>query len=796
MGSDPAPAPEAPRPARLVAAARAVVARVRAVEAHREVLGDGVVDPLATAAAAVEARLDRPELVVAVVGEKKTGKSTLLNAVLGARLLGTAVREYTAALTFLRWGPTPDWEARFVDGSRERFVPPGDEGALVAAVAAAEAEVEAAERRLEAASPGEAPLGLGAARERVAALEAAAEAERSRRAAAESALVAVPPLPAFLERPGWLWAVLAWLLGWLWARRRDTRDQARAAVLVADASLADVSTRLTAARGCVTAAEAVDAARGALVEATRALTTFREVRRARFAADLAALTDLGGRGASVARLDVAWPSPLLPEGLVLVDTPGVNTHDDQRVRRAWEAVEEHADGCLLLSDLTQAASATTLAFARQIVARVPHLLLVLTRADRALEDAVVDSPADARAEVDAAVRGAVRRFAETIGQPTAAVATFVTAAEPALRELEAGAPGPAAEALGGQLARLFDTLKAERAQMQATRAAAISREALAGIDAAVRGAEAVYLARIEAITAQAIPRPDAWREAAVAEVAAHLAAALDQAADASRARLADALIAARREILAELAALHDVASLKEWSERLDVRLPDLVAAIAQAEEPALVREAALAVGEARMRALADLDARYRLVREAVSTALVAGGGTRAEAVPSPDLVVGAVLPRVVQSDLTPALTGLGAGALVGSLILPGVGTVVGAVVGALVGLLAGVEVQKEQVRTAVRAWFDRVAPALDGWVDLRVGALREAGEAAVGAALTEELGRFGAWIADRLREQEEALERARVALAGLEGEGRALAAARAELDALLGGEAAPVTASR
>jgi len=64
-------------------------------------------------------RLARGRLQLAVVGQFKRGKSTLLNALLGAAVLPSAVTPLTAIPTFVRGGPTLKLLAEHRDGRRE-----------------------------------------------------------------------------------------------------------------------------------------------------------------------------------------------------------------------------------------------------------------------------------------------------------------------------------------------------------------------------------------------------------------------------------------------------------------------------------------------------------------------------------------------------------------------------------------------------------------------------------------------------------------------------------------------------
>jgi hypothetical protein len=66
--------------------------------------------------AALRERLVEERLQVAVLGQFKRGKSTFLNALLGAPVLPTGVVPLTAIATFIRWGSAPSIRVAYLDG--------------------------------------------------------------------------------------------------------------------------------------------------------------------------------------------------------------------------------------------------------------------------------------------------------------------------------------------------------------------------------------------------------------------------------------------------------------------------------------------------------------------------------------------------------------------------------------------------------------------------------------------------------------------------------------------------------
>jgi hypothetical protein len=74
----------------------------------------------------VQGMLVAPELVVAVAGDFKRGKSTLLNALIGEQLLPTRVAPATAVPCLLRYAPAVTVQVHFGDGRAPEHIPATD----------------------------------------------------------------------------------------------------------------------------------------------------------------------------------------------------------------------------------------------------------------------------------------------------------------------------------------------------------------------------------------------------------------------------------------------------------------------------------------------------------------------------------------------------------------------------------------------------------------------------------------------------------------------------------------------
>ena len=108
--------------AKLLAEAANVVRTLDELTLHRAFLGEEPTKQIASTVVDVRRRLARKDLAVAVIGEKKAGKSTFLNAILGAKVLGAENRECTAAVTYIRRTDFPVYRATLKGGGQKDFV--------------------------------------------------------------------------------------------------------------------------------------------------------------------------------------------------------------------------------------------------------------------------------------------------------------------------------------------------------------------------------------------------------------------------------------------------------------------------------------------------------------------------------------------------------------------------------------------------------------------------------------------------------------------------------------------------
>ena len=389
----------------------------------------------------VRRRLDRGDLNVVVVGERQSGKSTLLDAIVGDRLLGGA-RGQIGVPTFIRRRESASYVATFRSGATEDFtklVPDSAPGfvetteRLERALADAKQRCSsgrselrrAIEARESAEQAVEQARGHLAEASRVAGTAtselASIEGDASRIEAAAAAFE--PQVPEVLRRAPPRWAVWLWFFRFLftlfkravWDRYQalvGERDAVRARLLEGRGSAQDRSQARATAEGrvelLVSGAASAQVAAGEVERALRAAEKERDElivkldalrserehheseRRRRFFADLKALCGERGKERGLVELVIDYPARLLPDDVTIIDLPGGSGDGAAQ----WDGIRDRADGCIFVSELDRAVTESAKQFLRQVREVMPHLLLVLTKVDNAFAAALTRGGSD------------------------------------------------------------------------------------------------------------------------------------------------------------------------------------------------------------------------------------------------------------------------------------------------------------------------------------------------------------------------------------------------------------------
>src|SRR5262249_28532000 len=157
-----------------------------------------------------------------------------------------------------------------------------------------------------------------------------------------------------------------------------TRLTQRLALLVESAGLA--RTRADEAELALRTAEKERDDTHAEIERVQSEREHREAERRRhFLSNLGALTRKRPAGATLTELSIDYPARLLPDDVTIIDMPGAFSESAPE----WIAIREQVDGCIFVSEIDRAVSESAKGFLRRLREVIPHLLLVLTKVDKA-----------------------------------------------------------------------------------------------------------------------------------------------------------------------------------------------------------------------------------------------------------------------------------------------------------------------------------------------------------------------------------------------------------------------------
>jgi hypothetical protein len=870
---------------------------------HRELLGAEVTEAIIGTVADVRRRLARKELAIVVVGEKKAGKSTFLNAILGARVLGTAVRECTGTVTFIKRAPQALYRATLRNGGvvefqnleaaerskiaheiesvrqrigqdSHRIALRRGNGDLEATLAQATTEhAEAARQRMIAeAADGECERHHTAAvsevqrliRERDAeqgslnqleqrlaaqrvqlhdaeqafsstsselrghaqrhalALPAVVDAQQrvaatlSLQAAETRVAEATAAVPFFLRPAPW-WAfwvfVLRLFTGWFFRARlkvlSEAREQHRFARLVLGTSEAlgrvdqskhdvtETTSRLHAARQSLasahehlcgaegqqaTAEQQMKRARAALVETRRAEDVARlkvlhaksdvleDAFLARFRSEVHALTDMEKRGQDVVELTIGFPATYLPDGITIIDTPGVNTDNAPNRERAWDVIRREADGCLLVSDLQQVVSRSTRDFLQEVRFILPHILLVMSKVDRALANAEDVGDLEPWQQVEEARRTGVRRFAKEVGRTPEEVFSIAVAAEPALR----GDTSP--DGLGhrfpSEVAKVFDLLQSERAIVLGARAATALRYCVQRIGEAQAQAEAKYHQRIAELEQQRLPDPREFQARQLTKVEGALQTHADTIAKRARDVMKTGVNQVQMQWENAIRACSSKDQVKATVAHLGQQGQQAMATVMSQVEQAVAQWSGEAIKELEDPLLEELRERYRIVQQMTGSGMAVqlgrvGATSAATHATNLHAGVNSAVENFEGEQFAFGAGGALAGAAIGTMVFPGIGTAIGAAIGALAGFFKTLDSLKSDCVQEVRKVLGDVKKNLSNQLASLGPDVQRAMQEVLARGLSDAVSRFQSWINQVMTAEREQLDQERQKLSHL-----------------------------
>jgi hypothetical protein len=676
---------------------------------------------------ATSRRLSADQITFALVGDANARRRSLINALLGERVLPTSSPRRGSTVTIVHSTETLSFSARSLDGRSvaqlSRRSP--DRGPLFdKSMAQLDRETEAKEQLAAL---------VEATRQRIAELEAdlrgrapddgAKDATRPPDASKENgAPLAVAeraaPLALFsratlLWRALWSWIlalVARWSSRWRSFRGKGSEDEAarasfeQRAMRVAEleearASIVGLQRDLDGSRST----EQIAAHRERLrLERQR----YDEERRAVF---LAQARDFDGT--DIAERVLHYPAAHLPRGFTLLDFPCVPAGRGPLVEQIRRRVGEDADALVVVSDFETPPSGATARLVGELQEVVPLALIVLNADDKKLE--AIEG--DARSRFEQLGSEAFDRVVAVLGGNVARTPRMLLAAEAALE----GSPEPSPLVEHGRtmLAGLSVWLDTERPLLLAWREAMRIRAGIADVLRDEEREEKVYRDRLARLEGNRIPNPDEFRSRLLKRVESAIEKGTDDVLALATQRLQGAVESLRTEWKGRIASCTARSEVEACVAAINESAPGRISEKLEETAELVASELHNVTETLETWAIDEIHTHYRLVRRLGAEALAPVASELTGDDLGPELLsvkpfAGAV-DAFEKGRVGYGLGGVAAGAVLGSLILPGIGTAVGAFLGVFAGFLKGTEALKQECTARIDACLnDSVRNAL------------------------------------------------------------------------------------
>jgi hypothetical protein len=734
---------------------------------------------LRVACEGVGRRLSETHLTIALVGDAGAGRRTLINALLGDRVLPTSTPRRGSTVTIVRRAPTLEFSALSLDGRSvarlSRKTP--DRAALF--------EKSMAQIDRETTATEALTVSLQAARQRAAALETAFhdrdDGEQLREGTAGLARLPDKPAPlrswrraALLWDALWSW-ILPLVLRWSWlgrllprgasegdARRRTPREQgarhvARPELEEARAAIAALVRELGGMRSVEQIAAHAERLR---LERRR----YEEQRWATFLSQVRAFD-----GTDISERIVEYPAKHLPDGLTLMDLPCPSVAGSPVVEQLRRRAAREVDALVVVEDVEQPPGEATASLVRELSDFVPLVLVVLTKADRPLQLVAGGPHDDVPSRIEHVRHEALERVACALGESVRRAPCILVAAEAAL---DARPESSAfADHFHTTIDALSERLEGERPVIIAWREALRMRVGVAELSRTHAGEEDSCRKRLSTLESKRIPDPAEFR----GRLMDRLDGAIEKGAD-------DVLAAATEGLRAAIEGLRS-----EWTERIssctargevdacieviNERAAGRIAGALEQTAEIVARELHDVTETLEAWAIEEIHTHYRLVRRLGAEALapVASELTREDL--ERELLAAqpfqGAMDAFEKQRVGYGLGGVAAGAVLGTLIAPGIGTAVGAVLGVFAGLLKGTDSLKQECIARVGACLNDAESHARAQLQGKRTDLSRIIRLVLDEALEEALGRLNDAITRLMTIERRAIDRERAKLGDL-----------------------------
>lgn len=427
---------------------------------------------------------------------------------------------------------------------------------------------------------------------------------------------------------------------------------------------------------------------------------------AQFAEDIRQLTDMDCRAREVCRLEIEFPARWLPPGVVIVDTPGLNTSGSNLEELTWHAVEADADACLVLTTLRQAMSLSTQAIVDRLQSTVWWQALALT-----MEDQLRDLPHGSHYVSDCqsveAVEVARMRYANSLRQSPEAIVSIVVSAHEALSQCPEGATR-----FGASVTKLFDVITSDRACIVVGTCVIQLRLALARSISILSDAITARQTELATIDSQLLPEPDGYCFSIVQDAKEEIRRSAHKIKGELLLNFESSIQSVRTEAIEAVELCDSRQVLDELMHSFNGRQQDILEGVAGQLRKSANRKIIAAARELGIAPLRTLHNQYQLMTHEPKGAGVQANATRTDHgfnSLSSGSIGGLDISSVNQGG--GVASGVMAGVAIG-LIVPVIGPIVGGLLGGLFGRLFG-----GGLDDAKRECRQKLTQHLDTWRD-------------------------------------------------------------------------------
>jgi hypothetical protein len=372
----------------------------------------------------------------------------------------------------------------------------------------------------------------------------------------------------------------------------------------------------------------------------------------------------------------------------------------------------------------------------------------------------------------------VKRFAKEIGRSAQDVFSIAVAAEAALQG--DGRSMGLSDRFFTEVTKVFRLLQSERAVVLGARAAAGLRYCLQQIQNAQINAEAGYKRRIADLELHKLPDPAAFQQKQIARIEEELQRHSEAVTTHARHLMTTGVDQLEAQWVRAIMGCPTKDAVKAMVAQLGQQGPNAMSQVLAKVSQGVKTESGKVIKLLEEPLLAELKEKYRIVQQLTASGKTAHttnlGIVHATGhAKSIHASVGEAIATFEMDQLKIGAGGALAGAAIGTLFLPGIGTAIGAAIGALAGLFKTLDSLKQDCVREVRTGLGNAKRGLNDQLAPLSADLQRQIRKSLSEGLANAVQRFQAYIDELMEEERKAIALEKEKLDHLVRNGEALA---------------------